>query len=262
MNIIVCIKQVPATNEIKIDPQTGNLNRESAPGIVNPYDKNAVEAAVTLKENQGGKVTVLSMGPHQAEEALRECLAMGADEAVLLCDKTFSGADTIATSYTLACAIKKIGKFDLIICGRQTLDGSTAQVGPQIAELLGLPQVTYVQSIQVNEDSLTVRKSLEDGYEVLQASLPVLLTVTKDINVPRTPAIDAVIDSCSKEITVWNEDDFSVDKSQIGLKGSATQIIKTFTPPSSGEKVEMIRGTPEEAVRTLVTRLAEKHLLE
>jgi electron transfer flavoprotein alpha/beta subunit len=262
MNIIVCIKQVPDTNEIRVDPQTGNLIREGVPSIVNTYDKHAIEAAVTLKEKLGGKITVLTMGPPQAEEVLRECLAMGADEAVLLSDKAFSGADTTATSYTLSCAIRKMGSFDLILCGRQALDGNTAQVGPQIAELLELPQITYVQSIEVSGQSLIVKKALEDGYEMVQTGMPALLTVTKDINIPRTPTIDAIIDSCSKEISVWTAEDLSVDNTQLGLKGSPTRIKKAFTPPSSGGKVEMLKGTYEEAIDLLVVRLKEKHLLE
>jgi electron transfer flavoprotein beta subunit len=261
MNIIVCIKQVPDTNEIRIDPQTGNLIRDGVPSIVNPCDKHAVEEAVTIKEKQGGKVTVLTMGPPQAEEALRECLAMGADEAVLLSDKAFSGADTIATSYTLSCAIKKLGNFNLILCGRESLDGNTAQVGPQIAELLELPQVTCVQYVGISGQSLILKRALEDGYEIVQTVLPALLTVTKSINVPRMPAIDAVMDSCSKEITVWSADDLSVDKSLLGLKGSPTIIVKTFITPSSACRVEILTGTVEESVQALVAHLKEKHLL-
>jgi electron transfer flavoprotein alpha/beta subunit len=262
MNIIVCIKQVPDTNEIRVDPQTGNLIREGVPSIVNTYDKHAVEAAVILKEKAGGKITVLTMGPKQAEEALRECLAMGADEAVLLSDKAFGGADTTATSYTLSCAIKKLGKYDLILCGRQALDGNTAQVGPQIAELLELPQVTYVQGIEVEGASLKVKRALEDGYEIVQTAMPALLTVTKDINVPRTPPIDAIMDSCTKDIPLWTAEDISVDKAQIGLKGSPTRIKKAFTPPAGGGKVEIMKGTLDEMVGGLVGRLKEKHLLE
>ncbi|MGD9394352.1 MAG: electron transfer flavoprotein subunit beta/FixA family protein [Dehalococcoidia bacterium] len=261
MKIIVFIKQVPDTNELRIDPETGNLIREGVPSIVNPEDKHAVEAAVVIKEKHGGKITVVTMGPSQAEEALRECLAMGADEAILLSDRAFSGADTAATSYTLGIAARKIGEFDLILCGREALDGNTAQVGPQLAEFLELPQATYVQAVEVNGDTLKVKRALEDGYEVLETKLPALLTITKDINVPRTPAIDAVMDAYQKEIVTWTADDLPVDGGKIGLKGSPTRIRKAYTPELKGGWVEMIDGALDKAVQTLVARLREKQLV-
>ncbi len=262
MNIIVCIKQVPDTNELRIDPETGNLIREGVPSIVNPDDKHALEEAVVIKEKHGGKVTVITMGPPQAEEALRECLAMGADEAILLSDKAFSGADTSATSYTLGTAARKIGEFDLILCGRQALDGNTAQVGPQLAEFLGLPQVTYVQAVEISGSTLRAKRALEDGYEVLETKLPALLTVTKDINVPRTPSIDAVMDAYrDKEIITWTADDLAVDRGRIGLKGSPTRIRRAYTPELKGGRVEIIDGALDKAVQTLVARLGEKHLV-
>jgi len=262
MNIIVCIKQVPDTNEVRIDPETGNLIREGVPSIVNPDDKHAVEEAVVLREKHGGKITVITMGPAQAEEALRECLAMGADEAILLTDRAFSGADTWATSYTLGSAIKKIGEFDLVLCGRQALDGNTAQVGPQIAEFLGLPQITYVQGVEISGDTLKARKALEDGYEVLETKLPALITVIKDINVPRTPSIDAVMDAYrEKEIITWTADDLPVDKGSIGLKGSPTRIRRAYTPDLRRGQVEIIDGALDKAVQTLVAKLREKHIM-
>jgi electron transfer flavoprotein beta subunit len=262
MNIIVCIKQVPDTNEIRIDPETGNLIREGVPSIVNPDDRHAVEEAVVIKERHGGKVTVVTMGPPQAEEALRECLAMGADEAILLTDKAFSGADTSATSYTLGVAIRKIGEFDLILCGRQALDGNTAQVGPQIAEFLGLPQITYVQEVEISGDTLKAKRALEDGYEVLETKLPALLTVTKDINVPRTPSVDAVMDAYrEKEIITWTADNLPVDKGSIGLKGSPTRIRRAYTPDLRRGHVEIIDGALDKAVQALVAKLREKHIM-
>ncbi len=262
MNIIVCIKQVPDTNEMRIDPETGNLIREGVPSIINPDDKHAVEEAVVIKEKHGGKVTVITMGPPQAEEALRECLAMGADEAILLTDRTFSGADTSATSYTLGCAIRKIGEFDLILCGRQALDGNTAQVGPQIAEFLGLTQITYVQAVDISGDTLKARRALEDGYEVLETRLPALLTVTKDINVPRIPSIDTVMDAYrEKEIITWTAADLAVDRDRIGLKGSPTRIRRAYPPELKRGQVEMLDGTLDKAVQILVARLREKHLM-
>jgi electron transfer flavoprotein alpha/beta subunit len=263
MNIVVFIKQVPDTTEIRIDPVTGNLIREGVPSIVNPDDKHALETAVSLKEKHGGKVTVVTMGPPQADEALRECLAMGADQAILLSDKTFGGADTCATSYTLSCALKKIGSYDLVICGRQALDGNTAQVGPQIAELMGLSQITYAQGVEINGGNITVKRALEDGYEVVETKLPVLLTVTKDINTPRTPAIDAVMEAYGADITTLTADDLDVDKARLGLKGSPTRIKKAYTPELRKGKVDMIQAdTPAAAVQALLAKLNEKHLLE
>ena len=262
MNIIVCIKQVPDTNELRIDPETGNLIREGVPSIINPYDKHAVEEAVVIKEKHGGKVTVITMGPPQAEEALRECLAMGADEAILLSDKAFSGADTSATSYTLGIAAHEIGEFDLILCGQEALDGNTAQVGPQLAEFLDLPQITYVQSVEINGNTLKAKKALEDGYEVLETELPALLTITKDINVPRIPSIDAVMNAYQeKEIITWTADGLPVDRGRIGLRGSPTRIMKAHTPELKRGQVEIIDGSLDKAVHTLVARLGEKHLV-
>jgi electron transfer flavoprotein alpha/beta subunit len=263
MNIVVFIKQVPDTTEIRIDPVTGNLIREGVPSIVNPDDKHALEEALSLKEKHGGSVTVVTMGPPQADEALRECVAMGADRAVLLTDKAFSGADTCATSYALSCAVKKIGAFDLILCGRQALDGNTAQVGPQLAELLNLPQITYCQGVEVNDTTIKVKRALEDGYEIVETKLPVLLTVTKDINTPRTPAIDAVMAAYSTDITTWTADDLEADRARLGLKGSPTRIKKAYSPELRKGKVEMINAdSPSAAVQALLGRLNERHLLE
>lgn len=255
------MKQVPDTNEIRIDPQTGNLIRDGVPSIVNPEDRHAVEAAMAFKEKYACGVTVISMGPAQAEEALRECLAMGADEGILLTDSAFGGADTWATSYTLGCAIQKIGSFDLILCGREALDGNTGQVGPQIAELLGIPQITYVQAVEVNGSTLRAKRAAEDGYEILEAELPALLTVTKDINVPRTPSIEDVMNSYSADIIIWTADDLPVDKSQTGIKGSPTRIKKAGTPELKRRHTEMINGTAEEAIAALVSRLSSRQLV-
>lgn len=261
MNIVVCVKQVPATSELSIDPETGNLIREGVPGIVNPDDRRAVEAAVSLKEAHGGRVTLITMGPPQAEEALRECLAMGADQAILLTDRAFAGADTWATSYTLGCAIRKIGEFDLILCGRESQDGNTGQVGPQIAEFLGIPQVTGVRAIEISGQTLRARRALEDGYEVVETGLPALLTVTRDLNTPRLPPVDAVMHACRAEIITWTADDLPVDRQLIGLEGSPTRIIKTYAPELKSRQGEIIEGNTATAVETLVTRLRERQLL-
>ena len=191
MKIIVLMKQVPNTNEVKIDPKTGTLIREGVPSIINPDDKNALEEALKIKEEKGGSVTVLTMGPPQADFALREALAMGADEAILLTDRVFAGADTWATSLALAKAIQKIGEYDLIFAGRQAIDGDTAQVGPEIAEHLGLPQVTYVRKVvSLEGNKVVVERALEDGYEVIECQLPAVLTAIKELNVPRYPSVN------------------------------------------------------------------------
>ena len=197
MNIVVCLKQVPDTTAVKIDPVKGTLIRDGVPSIINPEDKHALEAALCLKENNGAKVTVLSMGPPQAKEALREALCMGADEAVLITDRAFAGADTLATSKALAGALKKL-EFDIVFAGRQAIDGDTAQVGPEIAEHLDIPQVTYVQGIKVEEDGLVINRALEDGYELIKVEGPVLLTAIKELNHPRYMHIGNIFDTKNK----------------------------------------------------------------
>ena len=262
MKIIVCVKQVPDTDEIRIDPKTGNMIREGVPSILNPDDKHAVAAAAALKEEHGGRVTVITMGPAQAEDTLRECLAMGADEAILLSDKAFSGADTWATSHALGTAIRKLGGYDLILCGRQAMDGNTAQVGPQIAEFLGLPQITYTRKVQINGNTLRAERALEDGYEVLETEMPALLTVVKDMNTPPLPPIDDILDAYRDgEIAVWTAADLDVERENIGLKGSPTRIRKAYSPELKRGKVEMLDGTAEAAVQALAAKLKEKFLI-
>jgi electron transfer flavoprotein beta subunit len=261
VNIIVCIKQVPDTSLVRIDPDTGTLIREGVPSIINPEDKNAIEQAVVLSEKYGGKVTVITMGPSQAEEALRESLAMGADEAILLTDRAFGGADTSATSYTLGHGIKKLGDFDLILCGRQALDGCTAQVGPQLAEFLGIPQVTYARNIEVDGGVLRVERALEDGYEVVETELPALVTATKDLNIPRIPGLAEITDAYAKEVLTWTSDDIDIDKGRIGLRGSPTRIRKATTPELKKGEVEILEGNLDEVTGKLVARLRDKHLL-
>lgn len=261
MEIIVCVKQVPDTNEVRIDPKTGTLIREGVPSIINPEDRTALEEALRWKDELGGKVTVLSMGPKQAEDALREALAMGADEAILVSDRAFAGSDTLATSYTLAKAIEKIGTFDLIFCGRQAIDGDTAQTGPEIAEHLGIPQISYVKELQVSGSKLEAKRALEEGYAVVEAALPVLLTVVSELNVPRYPSVKGIIDAFRKKsITVWNVADLPVEKSKLGLEGSPTQVVKTFSPTRE-RAGEVLKGNASEVVVSLVDRLKQKHLV-
>ncbi|HUT68562.1 MAG TPA: electron transfer flavoprotein subunit beta/FixA family protein [Dehalococcoidales bacterium] len=255
MNIVVCLKQVPGTTEVKIDPQTNTLIRQGIENIINPFDTYAIEEGVRLKEKHGGKVTVITMGPSQAEAALREAISLGADEAVLLSDRAFAGADTWATAYTLSCAIKKLEKFDIIICGRQTIDGDTGQVGPELAEMLDIPFVAYVGQIEEIKDGyLRVRRMVEEGHEVIETTLPAVITVAKEINVPRLPSLRGIMKSKSAAIQTWGIRELGVDQSMVGLSGSSTQVIKVFFPQRV-HQAEMLEGDLEKQVDTLIDRL-------
>jgi len=216
MNIIVCIKQVPNVSEVKWDPETGALIRKGVPSIINPNDKNAIEAALQLRERHGGEITILSMGPSQVEEALREALGMGADHAIRLTDKKFAGSDTWVTSYTLGLAIRRIAKWDLIICGKEALDGMTAQVGPQLAEYLDVPQLTYATDLEVVDTRVRIRQKLGDIHRVLEAPLPALITVEREANRPRVAPVDCIIEAYNKEIIVWRADDLNRDDRNFG----------------------------------------------
>ncbi|KPK01338.1 MAG: electron transfer flavoprotein subunit beta [Nitrospira bacterium SG8_35_4] len=254
MNIVVCIKQVPDTADIRINPETNTLMREGVPSIINPFDLNALEAGIQIREQTGGKVTVLTMGPPQAEAALREALSMGADEAVLLSDRAFAGADTWATSYTLARAIDKIGA-DIIFCGKQAIDGDTAQVGPETAEFMGIPHIAYVRKIEeVNEKSIRVQRLMDEGYDVVQSSIPVLLTVVKELNQPRMPSLKGKIAAKKAEIKKLGMADIEADENSLGLKGSPTQVKNIFAPQTKAER-KMIEGSPEEQVDNLIEEL-------
>lgn len=261
MRIIVCIKQVPNTNEVRLDPKTGTMIREGIPSIINPDDRHALEAALSIKDKTGATVTVISMGPPQADFALREALAIGADEAVLLSDRAFAGADTWATSLTLAKAIQRFKDYSLILCGSQAIDGDTAQVGPELAEHLDLPQVTYVKRIAaINDDSITVQRALEDGYAEVTTSIPAVLTVVRGINHPRYPRADGIVAAFeTKEVEVWALKDLGLGEDKVGLKGSLTQVKRTFSPPVKGSG-KMLPGT-KDAVITLIQELHEKHVL-
>lgn len=260
MKIIVCIKQVPDTTEVRLDPKTGTLIRDGVPSIINPDDKRGLEAALKLKDEIGAKVTVLTMGPAQAEKALREALAMGADKAILLSDRAFAGADTWATSSTLAAAIRKL-EYDLIIAGRQAIDGDTAQVGPQIAEHLELPQVSYVEDLELSGDSLILKRVFEDGYHRIKVKMPCLITTLSEMNEPRYMSVGGILDAYrEKEIIKWTLDDIEVDKSHIGLKGSPTKVKKSFTKgaKSAGKVYEV---EPKEAAQVIVQKLKEKFII-
>lgn len=259
MKIVVCLKQVPDTNQVKIDPVTGTLIREGVPSIINPEDKHALEEALRIKDANGAHVTVITMGPPQAEAALREAMAMGADEAILVTDRAFAGADTLATSHALAGALKKL-EYDLILAGRQAIDGDTAQVGPEIAEHLGLPQVTYVQKVEVAGNGLKVTKALEDGYEVLDVQMPCLLTAIKELNEPRYMDARNIFEIFSKEVQVWSADDIDVDKALLGLKGSPTKVKKSWPKENKG-KGEVVNMSAKEAAAFAASKLKEKHYI-
>ena len=262
MKILVCVKQVPNTNEVKINPKTGTLIRDGVESILNPDDDNALEAALQMKDgNTDTTVTVITMGPPQAKEVLVECMAKGADDSVLLSSRAFGGADTWATSNTIAGAIKRIADYDIIFAGRQAIDGDTAQVGPQIAEKLGIPQVTYVERIiSCNGKEVTVRRQLEDGYEVIQVPMPCLLTVVKELNKPRYMSVKGIYEAYEKDITVWNENDIPVRADEIGINASPTKVFRSFTPDPKGKGI-MIEGPPKEAAAKVIGELKKKHVL-
>ncbi len=257
MNIVVCIKQVPGTTDVKISEKTNTLIREGVESIINPFDMYAIEEAIRIKEKMNGKVTILSMGPPQAKEAIKEALAMGADDGILLSDRAFAGSDTWATGYTLSMGIRKIGAYDLIICGKQAIDGDTAQVGPGVAEALGLPFVAYVRKIEeIREGYIRCERMMEEGYEVIEMPLPALITVVKEINEPRLPSLKGMMRAKKAEITSWTAKDLSAEPANIGLTGSPTQVMKIFSPPQRPGG-EMILGEVEEQAEKLVNRVRE-----
>ena len=272
MHIVVCIKQVPETTEVRINPETNTLMREGVKSIINPFDMYAIEEAIRLKERFGGKISVISMGPPQADSALREAISMGADEGYLVCDRAFAGSDTWATSYTLAGAIKKLGQFDLIICGKQASDGDTAQVGPGISTHLNIPQVTYVKKVEEATDklennglasnsqshkSMRVERMLEEGFEIIETPLPALLTVVKEINEPRIPSLKGLMRAKSAKITMFTQKELNLDPQQIGLCGSPTQVVKIFTPtPRIGGQI--LKGEIPDIAKQLVELIKDE----
>jgi electron transfer flavoprotein beta subunit len=260
MNIIVCIKQVPETTDVRINPETNTLIREGVKSIINPFDMYAIEEAIRLKEKHAGKVTVITMGPPQADAALKEAISLGADEGVLLCDRAFAGSDTWATSYTLAGGIKKLGSFDLVICGKQATDGDTAQVGPGIATHLDIPQVTYVKKIEeVKGNIMRVERMMEEGFEIIEVPMPCLLTVVKEINEPRLPSLKGMMRAKSAKITVLTQKELNLDAQSIGLCGSPTQVVKIFTPPHR-EGGQIVSGEPHEIAEKIVNLIKDEVL--
>ena len=257
MNIIVCIKQVPNTTDVKIDPVTNTLIRDGVESVINPFDTYAIEEAVRLKERFGGKVTVVTMGPPQAENALKEAISLGCDEAILVSDRKFAGSDTWATSYTLSSAIKKIGLFDIIICGKQASDGDTAQVGPGISTHLDIPQVTYVKKIEeISGNKAKVERMTEEGYDVVEAPLPCLFTVVKEINTPRIPSLKGMMKAKSAKIAKWTAEDIKAEPKSLGLDGSPTRVVKIFTPPAR-KGGEILSGDTIDIAKELVELLKD-----
>lgn len=255
MNIIVCIKQVPNTTDVKIDPVKNTLIREGVESVINPFDTYAIEEAVRLKERFSGKVTVITMGPPQAESALREAISLGCDEGILVSDRKFAGSDTWATSYTLSCAIRKIGAFDIILCGKQASDGDTAQVGPGISTHLDIPQVTYVKKIEeIKDKKARVERMTEEGYDIVESPIPCLFTVVKEINTPRLPSLKGMMRAKSAKILQWTAADINADPKNLGLDGSPTRVVKIFTPPprKGGEIIKGDTGEISQKVAELL----------
>jgi len=261
MNIIVCLKQVPGTTKVEIDPRTNTLVRQGIENMVNPFDTYALEEGVRLKERYGGRVTAISMGPPQAEAVLREAIATGADEAILLSDTAFAGADTWATACTLAKAVEKLGQYDMVICGRQTIDGDTGQVGPELAEILGITFVAYVSQIEeINSGLMRIRRLMGERYEVIEALLPAVITVVKEINVPRLPSLRGLSRAKSAEIPVWNAQELGVEESVVGLAGSATKVVKIFFPQRV-QHGEVLEGDLSSQISYLVDKLRDARII-
>jgi electron transfer flavoprotein beta subunit len=258
MEIVVCVKQVPGTSEVEVDKETGVLKREGIDSKMNPYDLFAVETAIRLKEETGAKVSVLSMGPPQAAEIIQECYMMGADEGVLLSDRKFAGADVLATSYTLSQGVEKFEKYDLIICGKQTTDGDTAQVGPELAEFLGIAHVANVKKIvQVREESIVVEMDIVHALQTVEVAYPCLITVEKDINQPRLPSFRRKLATKGRKILVYGLKDFNdQDENKYGINGSPTRVLKIFSPEANTNR-ELWRGMPSELSARLANKLKE-----
>jgi len=265
MNLLVCIKQVPDTTEIRIDPETNTLIRAGVPSIVNPFDTYALEVAARIKDEKGGRITVMTMGPPQARNALVECLGVGADKAYLVSDRVFSGSDTLATSYILSAAIRaaeaRDGKFDIIFCGKQAIDGDTAQVGPEIAEHLDIPQVTYAVEAKAGDGCVVVKRENDDGYAFIEMRTPCMVTVTKTAFEPRLPTIKTKMAAKRAEIVTITSADVELDLAQCGLKGSPTKVKKTFTPEVKKGGLRIEEADAAEAGRKLASLLFDAELI-
>lgn len=258
MNIVVCVKQVP--QEIRINKTKGTLIRDGIKGVINPCDKNAIELAITLKEKHGGKITLVSMGPKDVENTLTHGLAMGADQAVLVCDRVCAGADTLATAFALATVIKKLDDVQLVLCGKETTDSGTQHVGPQIAHYLGIPQVTYVVNLLIEDSKIRATRQLKDEYETVEAGLPALVTVVKGINEPRMPTYLNIYEASKKDTHKWCAEDLGLKEDEVGIQGSPTRITKVFAPEAKRE-CKMLRGSIEDISGSLANDLKSKGLV-
>ena len=262
MNIIVCLKQVPDSTQVKVDPKTGTLIRAGVPSILNPYDHFALEKALAIKAKTGAKITCLSMGPAQAVAVLRLALALGADEGILLSDRAFAGADTWATSYTLASAIKKIGAYDLILCGQMAIDGDTAQTGPEMANQLRIPQITFCEQVDTNGAQVIVKKLIEGGHQILEADMPILLTMTMPADyAPKYPSFMAAHKAQEKPIHTWTAADIAADPHKIGLEGSPTRVSRIF-PPAARAKGEVLSGSAAELANKFIEILKKESIVK
>ncbi len=260
MNIVVCIKQVPDAKDVRLDPETNTLSREGVKSVINPYDRHAMEEGVRLKEEFGGKVTVVSMGPPQARAILEEAISCGADDAILVSDRAFAGADTLATTYTLSQAIKKIGAVDLVICGKQATDGDTAQVGPGLAVRLDMAYVTCVQQVSTVTDKVVVlERMMDDGYDEVEVELPALLTVVKEVNTPRFPSIRGLRKARVADIPSYTAEDIGADVAMLGLGGSPTQVVKVFPPEPKGDRT-ILTGSVDEIAEKLAEIFRESSI--
>ncbi len=261
MRIVVCVKQVPASTEVKLNQETNTIIREGIASVLNPFDSHAIEEGLRLRERLGGEVVALSMGIKSVTEMLRSTMAMGVDRGVLLSDRAFAGADTLATATALAAGIRNLGRFDLVICGKQATDGDTAQVGPSLAEKLGVPHLTYVRRIEyIDEKTVRCNRQTDDGSETVELVLPAVITVVREINLPRLPSIAGLRKAQTGAITVWTADDVQADQGRIGLAGSPTQVKRTFVPRHE-VLGELLTGSPQEQTRRLIAALDQRRLL-
>ncbi|MDR2358066.1 MAG: electron transfer flavoprotein subunit beta/FixA family protein [Oscillospiraceae bacterium] len=265
MNILVCVKQVPDTTEIKIDPVTNTLIREGVPSIVNTFDGYALEIAARVRDKNGGTITILTMGPEQAKKAIKECLAVGADKGVLLSDRAFGGSDTLATSYVLSRAVRhlegRLGCFDVVFCGKQAIDGDTGQVGPELAAHLGRPQVTYASDVEVVDGELRVKRESDEGYDIISCPTPAVVTVVKTAYEPRNPTIKGKLAANRAEIPTLTAADFEIDTSLCGLNGSPTKVKKTYTPARGGKVVKIQESDASKSAAALMAMLSDAKIL-
>ena len=262
MKTIVCVKQVPATNEVRMDPVTNTIIREGIESIINPFDTYAIEEAIRLKEDNGGEIAAISMGIPSVTEILKECVSLGFDQVSLLSDRAFAGADTLATAHALARGIEKVSDYDLIVCGKMASDGDTAQVGPMLAEMLGIPHATDIAEIEevIEGKELVCRKLTDDGYQRLRLRLPALISVIKEINVPRLPSVSGILKSYNTEVPIYSANDVGADPVKIGLSGSPTQVVRTFIPDLSHQS-EWLQGNVSEQADALIDRMLEKKII-